>query len=162
MNWYTIVASHVRQAEESLIALGHTVYYPKERVFIVKRNKRLKVRRPLLYKYIFVEADTGASFYGIRTANGVHRMLEDSKGNPISINPEDVDRFKRNERYGLYDHTKSRNAAGPFKSGQVVRVIDGAFTHWEGCIERCGQSKAWVYIGNRMMVQIPLDFLVAK
>lgn len=160
VQWYLVVADHLgmNTAEASLTALGCQVYYPKERIMVTRLNRRVKVERSLLYKYMFVGRAPGVSFYDIGEARGVQRLLDDMDGRPARIASEIVDLFRRNECYGKYDYTSRKRRQGLLKVGSRVRVLDGQFEDYTGIVRRCsGTEKVRVFLAEKFVVQIPID-----
>ncbi len=145
-------------AEASLAAVGCQVYYPREKIMVTRLNKRIKVERGLLYKYMFVGKEPGISFYDIGEARGVQRLLDDMDGRPAQIASEIVERFKRNERYGIYDYTGRRRRKGLLKVGSKVRVLDGQFEGYMGIVRRsAGTETIRVFLAEKFVVHVPID-----
>jgi len=160
IEWYLVVADHLgmNTAEASLTALGCQVYYPREKIMVTRLNKRVKVERGLLYKYMFVGRETGISFYDIGEARGVQRLLDDMDGRPAKIAADIVERFRRNERYGKYDYTTRDRRKGLLPVGSEVRVLDGQFEGYTGIVRRSGGTdKIRVFLAEKFVVHIPID-----
>lgn len=174
--WYLIYAdSHalkptVKQKDSiisliefSLLKLGHQVYFPREKIAITRlfsRIKRIKVERALLDSYVFVGVQPGACFHKISQATGVYQILEDVDGNHAQVSQQQVDRFRRNERYGMYDQTKRSNGQGLLKVGSRVRVLEGQFEGYTGIVRRSGGiEKARVFLAEKYVVHLPIDSL---
>ncbi len=174
IKWYLIAAnSHalkpaikqmdgpiLSMVEFSLMELGHQVYCPREKVAVTRLNRRVKVERALLFQYVFLGVGPGACFYLISKAKGVYRILEDMDGCHAQVNYRDVERFRRNERYGMYDQTKRSKDHGLLKVGSKVRVLEGQFEGYTGIVRRSGGiEKARVFLGNQFVVTLPIDNL---
>lgn len=160
LDWYLVVADRrgMNTAEASLRQLGHEVYYPRETIAATRMNRRVKIERSLLYKYIFVGVRPGSSFYDISEAKGVYQLLEDADGRPALIREQDVERFRRDERYGLFD--KTSRGKEPIPRGAEVVVLEGAFQGWKGVVRRCHKfNKARVFLGGKIIVEISIDQL---
>lgn len=162
IEWYLVVANHLgmKTVEASLNALGCQVYYPREKILVTRLNKRIKIERSLLYKYIFVGKGREIRFYDIREAKGVAQLLDDMNGRPAQIESQTIERFQRNERYGKYDYTSRSRRQGLLKVDARVRVLDGQFEGYTGIVRRCsGSEKARIFLANKFVVHIPIDSL---
>lgn len=172
--WYLITAdSHslkptikqesgllLSMVEFSLRMLGHEVYCPREKIAVTRLNKRIKVERSLLFEYVFLGVQPGACFYRIREAKGVYQILEDMDGNLAKVGADLVERFRRNERYGMYDATRRNKGQGLLKVGSKVRVLEGQFEGYTGVVRRSGGiEKARVFLADKFVVHVPIDSL---
>lgn len=145
--------------EQSLNKIGAQVYFPRERIAITRLNRRIKVNRSLLYSYAFVSS--GAEHHDIRNAKGVYKLLEDIDGNVANVSERTVERFRRNERYGVYDQTSRSKHAGLLTVGTRVRVLAGKFEGYTGVVRRStGIEKARVFLADKFVVHLPIDILV--
>ena len=69
-------------------------------------------------------------------------------------------RFRRNERYGVYDQTKRGRVQGLLKVGSKVRVMEGAFEGYTGVVRRSsGIEMVRVFLAKKFVVHLPIDSL---
>lgn len=160
VTYYLIIADRMGMgtAEASLAALGYELYYPREKIAVTRLNRRVKIERPLLYKYAFVKGDNP---HAIQDAKGVFQVLRDyTTGKFALVSERTVERFRRKERYGEYDRTRRGKRSAVLKAGQPVMIVDGHWINWQGVVERCGAFKAHVDMGS-MVIEFPVDVLEA-
>lgn len=144
--------------EVSLNMLGHQVYCPRETIAITRLNRRIKVKRSLLYQYVFLGVEPDACFYRIGQIKGVYQILEYASGKRAQVSEDQVMRFRRNERYGVYDQTKRSRGHGLLKAGSKVRVLEGQFEGYTGIVRRSGGiEKVRVFLADKFVVQLPID-----
>lgn len=173
--WYLITADNhalrltvpqengrlLSMVEFSLKMLGHQSYCPRETVAVTRLNKRIKVKRALLYQYVFLGVEPGACFYRICQVKGVYQILEYASGKRAQISEDQVMRFRRNERYGVYDQTKRSKRQGLLKVGSRVRVLEGTFEGYTGIVRRSsGIETVRVFLAGKYVVHLPIDSLI--
>jgi len=147
--WYVIRAisgneKKVKQYLESEInRLGLSdqiaqVLIPTEKVYQVRKGKKVSKERNYLPGYILIEAIlTGEIPHIIKNVPGVLGFLG-SKGEPVPLRPTEVNRI-----LGKVDELTEQGEefSVPFIVGETVTVIDGPFNSFTGVIEEINEEK---------------------
>ncbi|HOI87129.1 MAG TPA: transcription termination/antitermination protein NusG [Lentimicrobium sp.] len=147
--WYVIRAisgneKKVKQYLESEInRLGlqdyiSQVLIPTEKVYQVRKGKKVSKERNYLPGYILIEALlTGEIPHHIKNVPGVLGFLG-SKGEPVPLRPAEVNRI-----LGKVDELSEQGeeVSVPFIVGETVTVIDGPFNSFTGIIEEINEEK---------------------
>ena len=159
-DWYLIVFDRhgIATACMSLRAIGCEVYFPREKVAVTRLNRRVKIERPLLYKYAFVK---GNDPHAIEDSRGVYRVLRDYTTDRFAtVSERQVERFRRDERAGKFDSTIRQRMEGPYKPKTRVRVIDGPFRDCMGETRRYASLEVVrVWLEGRFIAKIHVDAL---
>lgn len=114
------------------------VLIPTEKVYQVRKGKKISKDRNYFPGYILVEAAlVGEIAHIIKNIPGVLGFLG-SKGEPIPMRPAEVNRI-----LGKVDELaeKGEEISDPFIVGENVRVIDGPFNSFSGVIEEVNEEK---------------------
>ncbi|MFH1120898.1 MAG: transcription termination/antitermination protein NusG [Bacteroidota bacterium] len=147
--WYVIRAisgseKKVKQYLESEInRLGLSDYItqvliPTEKVYQVRKGKKVSKERNYLPGYILIEAIlVGEIPHTIKNVPGVLGFLG-SKGEPVPLRPAEVNRI-----LGKVDELteQGEEVSVPFIVGETVTVIDGPFNSFTGVIEEINEEK---------------------
>jgi len=147
--WYVIRAisgneKKVKQYLESEInRLGLSdfisqVLIPTEKVYQVRKGKKVSKERNYLPGYILIEAIlVGEIPHIIKSVPGVLGFLG-SKGEPVPLRPAEVNRI-----LGKVDELteQGEEVSVPFIVGETVTVIDGPFNSFTGVIEEINEEK---------------------
>ena len=147
--WYVIRAisgneKKVKQYLESEInRLGLSdfisqVLIPTEKVYQVRKGKKVSKERNYLPGYILIEAIlVGEIPHTIKSVPGVLGFLG-SKGEPVPLRPAEVNRI-----LGKVDELteQGEEVSVPFIVGETVTVIDGPFNSFTGVIEEINEEK---------------------
>ncbi|HPF64116.1 transcription termination/antitermination protein NusG [Lentimicrobium sp.] len=147
--WYVIRAisgneKKVKQYLESEInRLGLSdfitqVLIPTEKVYQVRKGKKVSKERNYLPGYVLIEAIlTGEIPHIIKNVPGVLGFLG-SKGEPVPLRPAEVNRI-----LGKVDELteQGEEVSVPFIVGETVTVIDGPFNSFTGIIEEINEEK---------------------
>jgi len=145
MSWY-VVHTKSRQESRALVNLerqGYVCYLPTITKKKVGRVALELETEPLFARYLFIELDSDSnakSWSPIRSTLGVSRLLT------FGIEPAKVPTALIEQ---LKAHEISLKAAPqtPFKSGDVVRIREGAFAGVEAIYQMDdGQARAMVLI----------------
>ena len=149
--WYVIRAvsgneKKVKQYIENEIArLGMNDYVaqviiPAEKIYQVRKGKKISKERSYFPGYILIEAVlTGELIHAIKNIPGVSGFLGTEKGkNPVPLRQSEVYRI-----LGKVDELaeKSEEINEPFIVGETVTVIDGPFNNFSGVIEEINNEK---------------------
>lgn len=147
--WYVIRAisgneKKVKQYLESEInRLGLSdhisqVLIPTEKVYQVRKGKKISKERNYLPGYILIEAIlVGEIPHIIKNVPGVLGFLG-SKGEPVPLRQAEVNRI-----LGKVDELteQGEEVSVPFIVGETVTVIDGPFNSFTGVIEEINEEK---------------------
>ncbi|MCB9015655.1 MAG: transcription termination/antitermination factor NusG [Lentimicrobiaceae bacterium] len=147
--WYVIRAisgneKKVKQYLESEISrLGISDYIsqvliPTEKIYQVRKGKKVSKERNYLPGYILIEAIlVGEIPHIIKNVPGVIGFLG-SKGEPVPLRPAEVNRI-----LGKVDELteQGEEVSVPFIVGETVTVIDGPFNSFTGVIEEINEEK---------------------
>lgn len=104
------------------------VYLPCEVRWKRRRNRKDRMKFPLLPGYAFVRLDLNergepVGVFDVCTTNGVTGMVGDHF--PRAVDRESLMRLHAAERAGDFDHTPAERA--PLAVGQTVKIIRGQF-----------------------------------
>jgi len=115
------------------------VLIPTEKVYQVRKGKKISKERNFFPGYILIEAILdGEVEHIIRAVPGVLGFLAANDGKPIPLRPNEVARI-----LGKVDELteSSEEINVPFYSGEPVKVIDGPFNGFNGIIEEVHEEK---------------------
>ena len=116
------------------------VLIPKEKVFQIRKGKKVSKERNFFPGYILVEADLiGEIPHIIKNITGVIGFLGETKGGaPVALRQSEVNRIlgKVDE---LAESDEEMNI--PFIIGEGVKVIDAPFNSFSGIIEEINEEK---------------------
>jgi len=114
------------------------VLIPTEKVYSVRKGKKISKERNYLPGYVLIEAVlVGEIPHIIKNIPNVIGFLG-SKGEPIPMRPAEVNRI-----LGKVDELSEQNEEmnDPFIVGESVKVIDGPFNSFSGIIEEVNDEK---------------------
>jgi len=114
------------------------VLIPTEKVYQVRKGKKVSKERNYLPGYILIEATlVGEIPHIIKSVPGVIGFLG-SKGEPVPLRPAEVNRI-----LGKVDELteQGEEVSVPFIVGETVTVIDGPFNSFTGVIEEINEEK---------------------
>lgn len=114
------------------------ILIPTEKVYSVRKGKKISKERNYLPGYVLIEAILmGEIPHIIKGIPNVIGFLG-SKGEPVAMRPAEVNRIlgKVDE---LSDQGEEMN--DPFIIGESVKVIDGPFNSFSGIIEEVNEEK---------------------
>ncbi len=114
------------------------VLIPTEKVYSVRKGKKISKERNYLPGYVLIEALlVGEILHIIKNIPNVIGFLG-SKGEPVAMRQAEVNRIlgKVDE---LSDQSEEMN--DPFIVGESVKVIDGPFNSFSGIIEEVNDEK---------------------
>lgn len=131
-SWY-LVYTRPRQENIALTNLarqGYGVYLPRVRQMRKRQGRRVPVVEPLFPRYLFIQLDTQSDNWGpIRSTLGVSSLVR--FGHEPAKVPDDLVGFlqEKEGQHGLHAW-----AEPAYKTGDRVRVADGAFQGYEGIL----------------------------
>ncbi|MDR4988197.1 MAG: transcription termination/antitermination protein NusG [Bacteroidales bacterium] len=114
------------------------VLIPTEKVYQVRKGKKISAERNYFPGYVLIEAVlSGEIPHIIRNVPGVLGFLG-SGGDPVPLRPAEVNRIlgKVDELSG-----KEEELNVPFIVGETVKVTDGPFNSFSGVIEEINEEK---------------------
>jgi transcriptional antiterminator NusG len=114
------------------------VLIPTEKIYQVRKGKKISKDRNYFPGYVLVEAAlVGEVSHVLKNIPGVLGFLG-SKGEPDPIRPSEVNRI-----LGKVDELaeNGEEISDPFIVGESVRVIDGPFNSFTGIIEEVNEEK---------------------
>ncbi|MBI5217804.1 MAG: transcription termination/antitermination factor NusG [Bacteroidia bacterium] len=115
------------------------VLIPTEKVYQIRKGKKISKERNYFPGYILIEADlTGEVIHTIKNITGVIGFLGSKSGIPIPLRLAEVNRI-----LGKVDELaeSSEELSIAFKVGEEVKVIDGPFNSFKGVIEEVNNEK---------------------
>ncbi len=149
-NWYVVRAisgseKKVKQyIEKEIEGLNLTdavsqVLVPTEKVYQLRKGKKISKERNFFPGYILIEANLGGELaHIIKAVPGVIGFLSEKGGNPIPLRPSEVNRI-----LGKVDELseKGEEMNDPFILGETVKVVDGPFNNFSGVVEEVDEDK---------------------
>ena len=114
------------------------VLIPTEKVYQVRKGKKISKERNYFPGYVLIEASlTGEIPHIIRNIPNVLGFLG-TKGEPDAIRPAEVNRI-----LGKVDELAEQGEEVniPFIVGETVKVVDGPFNSFSGIIEEINEEK---------------------
>ncbi len=147
--WYVIRAmsgneKKVKQYIENEIARNNLEDYvaqvliPQEKVYQIRKGKKISTERNYFPGYVLIEADlVGEIPHIIKNVPGVLNFLG-SKDEPVPLRESEVNRI-----LGKVDELseKGEELNIPFIVGESVKVTDGPFNSFTGVIEEINEEK---------------------
>jgi len=125
--------------ENNLEQYVEQILIPTEKVYQIKKGKKITKERNYFPGYILIYADLiGEVPHVIKKVNGVFNFLCDSSGNPTPLKPAEINRI-----FGKIDELaeKVEEIESPFNINDVVKVIDGPFMGFTGTIDEINEEK---------------------
>ncbi len=114
------------------------VLIPKEKVYQIRKGKKVSKERNYFPGYVLIEADlSGEVAHIIKNVPNVLGFLG-TRGAPDPIRPDEVKRI-----LGKVDELaeQGEEVNVPFIVGETVKVIDGPFNSFSGIIEEINEEK---------------------
>jgi transcription termination/antitermination protein NusG len=114
------------------------VLIPTEKIYQIRKGKKISAERNFFPGYILIEATLlGEIPHIIRNVPGVLGFLG-SGGDPVPLRPAEVNRI-----LGKVDELSSKEEElnVPFIVGETVKVTDGPFNSFTGVIEEINEEK---------------------
>lgn len=134
---YVETSSEIDTAKDIHDTLGFPVFVPAERVWTVRRGRRVQACKPLFEGYVFPRVDPYREDWSrLRKIDGVIDVLgapADREGIPSYIPTIWVDAMRKAQDMGIFDRTT--HMPDGFKVGDTVRISDGPFTGWNAEIQ---------------------------
>ena len=115
------------------------VLIPTERVYQIRRGKKISKERNFFPGYVLVEAALiGEITHILRNIPNVMDFLGTQSGEPVPLRSSEVNRI-----LGRVDELAAggEEISVPFCEGEPVKVIDGPFNSFTGIIEEVNEEK---------------------
>lgn len=130
--------AELRVAKDIRDELGFPTYVPCERVWRVKRGRKIDAARPLFSGYDFVQVhpyrQEWQALLGIEgIVDVLGRPAIDTHGMPSHVPAAWVEMIRKMEDCGVFDRTKAE--PDKFKLGETVRISDGIFAGFNAEIQ---------------------------
>lgn len=110
------------------------ILVPTQKTYIIKDGKKLERERKIFNSYIIVEAEMCPKVYAyIKGISGVTNFLGYGK-KPIPLDEKEVNRL-----LGINDGTDT-DTEFDFIPGDLVTITEGAFSDFEGIVEKVDHS----------------------
>lgn len=149
--WYVLRAiggkeKKVKEYIDNEIAYGDLkdfvdqVLIPTEKVYQIRKGKKISKERNFFPGYILIEAAlVGEVAHSLRSVPNVIGFLGDTKGgDPVPMRQNEVNRILGRVDQ-LAETAEELNV--PFVIGETVKVIDGPFNTFVGTIEEINEEK---------------------
>ena len=134
------------------------IFIPREEVVELRRGKKTTAKRKLLPGYMLVEMEmSDETWHLVRRTPYIAGFLG-GDGKPRPMDPAEVERLKRQVEEGV-EHPKPKVR---FDVGDVVRVIDGPFTSFNGVVEEVMPDKGKLRVSVTVFgrpTPVELDFV---
>lgn len=169
-NWYVIhtysgyeeqVADSLKQRIESMGMQDRIfdVVVPKEKQIEIKNGKRKVIEKRIFPGYVLVDMIvTDDSWYVVRNTPNVTGFIGFGV-RPTPMSKEEIGRIKK--RMGVEEPKYKID----FKTGELVKIVDGALKGFEGKVEDINEDKGSVKVLVNMFgreTPVNLDFLQVK
>lgn len=170
MKWYVIhtYSGHENKVKTAiergingteLEALIGQLLVPVRKTFIIRDGKKVERERKLFTSYVIIQADMTLALRNyIQSIAGVTNFLGQNKDkkDPIPLSEEEVNRL-----LGIAERDKTHKGA-EYMSGDMVKVISGPFTDFEGVVEKVADDGAKLVIdvtvfGRKTPVELNAD-----
>jgi len=149
-NWYVVraisgsekkVKQYIEKEIEGLNLMDAVsqVLVPTEKVYQLRKGKKISKERNYFPGYILIEANLGGELaHIIKAVPGVIGFLSEKGGNPLPLRPSEVNRI-----LGKVDELseKGEEMNDPFIVGETVKVVDGPFNNFSGVVEEVDDDK---------------------
>lgn len=129
---YVETSSEIEVAEDIHDECGFPVFVPAERVWTVRRGRRVQACRPLFSGYVFPIVDPYRQDWSrLKHVDGVIAVLGEpatEDGVPSYVPSAWVDAMRKAQDMGVFDRTTP--LPDGFVIGEEVRISDGPFAGW--------------------------------
>lgn len=126
---YVETSTEIQTAQDIHDTLGFPVFVPAERVWTVRRGRRVQACKPLFEGYIFPCVDPYRQDWSrLRGVDGVIDVLgapRDREGIPSYIPTAWIDAMRKAQEMGVFDRTTP--LPDGFKVGDIVTITEGPF-----------------------------------
>lgn len=156
----TYLETELKESEK-LKAKIENILVPMEKVFEVKDGKKRSKTKNFTPGYIYVQADLDNQVKDfILNTPSVMGFLG-SKTNPAPLQPEEVKRIVGR----ITQDENSERMETIFRSGDLVKIIDGPFNNFSGFVQEVNEEKMKIKVlvsifGRKTPVEI--DFVQAE
>lgn len=151
MEWYVV---HTFSAQENRIketieksiigtdleeSIGK-VLVPTQKTFIIRDGKKIEMEKRIFNSYIIIQAKMDPKVYAfVKSISGVTNFLGYGK-KPIPLDEKEVNRL-----LGISDRDDSTTQFD-FMAGDMVTIVGGAFTDFEGVVDRVDEASGRISV----------------
>ncbi|HFL8819551.1 MAG TPA: transcription termination/antitermination protein NusG [Candidatus Azoamicus sp. OHIO2] len=131
-------------SEQHISNLFGNILVPFEEFIEIKSGKKEKGKRNFFPGYIFIEMSMNyRTWFLVKHTDQVIGFVGSNVGTPIAVSNEEVEMIieKMNQSFYKPKHKKS------FNLGEMIRVIDGPFSEFNGTVEEIYYSKNKLCVG---------------
>jgi transcriptional antiterminator NusG len=156
----TMMETELRD-NESLQAKIHEILVPIEKIFEVKDGKKRARNKNFFPGYLFIDMDLDLQVKEfILNTPSVMDFLG-NRNNPQPLQPDDVRRIIGRVKQSA----ESQRVDTIFRSGDIVKIIDGPFNNFTGSVEEVNEERMKIKVlvsifGRKTPVEI--DFVQAE
>ncbi len=154
MKWYVV---HTYAAHENRVKIAiekglagtelakqvGQILVPVQKTFQIRDGRKVEREKKLFTSYIIIEAELSPELINyVRNIAGVTNFLGHGK-DPLPLSEEEVNRL-----LGVSDREGTSTRAVKFMHGDMVRVISGPFTEFEGVVQKATED------GNKLVINV--------
>lgn len=167
--WYIIqtVSGHEikikEQLQEKILQQNLNIFFgkiliPTEDIIEIKAGKKYTSKRKIFPGYILIEMQiTDDTLQIIKNIKHVFGFVGGTPGNPSSLSEEETKKILDK----MKESSKKPKPKKLFETGEMVRVIDGPFSDFNGTVEEINYDKNRLCVGVLIFgrsTPIDLDF----
>ena len=134
------------------------ILIPTEDIVEIKSGKKKKSKRKIFPGYLLIEMTvTDESWHLVQNISQVFGFIGGKFGNPLPINDDEIKTILKQ----IIDSTQKPKPKILFESGEIIRVIDGPFSDFNGTVEEVNYDKNRLCVGVLIFgrsTPIDLDF----
>lgn len=125
---------------EGLDKYVNSIIIPMDKEFKLKEGKKVTREKLTFPGYLYIEAQlSGELIRTIKNCNGVAGFITDGKnGTPVSLRQSEVDR--------IIGRIEQQQNVDNYLVGEIVKILDGPFSTFKGCITQVNEDKAKVKV----------------
>lgn len=168
-NWYIIqtVSGHENKVKEqlqdkilnqNLSSLFGKILIPTEDIIEIKAGKKYTSKRKIFPGYILIEMQiTDETLQIIKNIKHVFGLIGGTSGNPASLSEEETKKILDK----MKESSKKPKPKKLFEIGEMVRVIEGPFSDFNGTVEEINYDKNRLCVGVLIFgrsTPVDLDF----
>lgn len=152
--WYVVhtYASHENRVKETIDKgkLGTRfeerigdILIPTQKTFIIRDGKKVEREKKIFNSYIIMEAELDKeTIQYVLDIAGVTNFLGDGK-KPVPLSESEINRL-----LGINERDKKQTSAYEFLPGDMVKIIAGPFTDFDGIIDKVNDD------GSKLVVSV--------
>ncbi len=155
--WFAVYTGISRETRvrSDLTAKGFETFLPMETSVKVRRGRRIKTKRPVFSRYVFVSFDMNLDCRAIRSTDDVEYILENNQV-PVTIPAAIIEKLQRVEANGGFDKDKTP------KEGEAFRIVDGPFADMIGKVKSASPGSRVKLVLNFVHRSVATEFSLAQ